>query len=68
MEPTNKHSQNSIAMKNEGYKLFGHVPEVLSSKLFTLRKEWKVYRVNVTSGEKHKAPDGALLCGDIEMH
>ena len=35
-----------------------HVPEALSSKLFTLMKESKVYSVNATiSGEKYKAPE-----------
>ena len=33
-----KHGQNTIAMKNEGYKMIGHVPEALASKLFTLTK------------------------------
>ena len=35
-----------------------HVPEALSSKLFTLMKESKVYSVNATiSREKRKAPE-----------
>lgn len=38
MEPPNK-TQNTTAMKNEGYKMIGHVPEALASKLFTLTKE-----------------------------
>ena len=45
-------------MKNKNPKVIEHVPEALSSKLFTLMKESKVYSVNATiSGEKYKAPE-----------
>ena len=34
-EPTNKHSQNAIAVKNKGQQVPGYVPEALASKIFT---------------------------------
>ena len=34
-EPTNKHSQNAIAVKSKIQQMIGHVPEALTSKIFT---------------------------------
>lgn len=41
-----------------------YVPETPASKIFTLIKEWKVYKVSVTiSNEKRKAPEGIFVLG-----
>ena len=68
MEPTNKHSQNAIAVKKRSNVIY-HVPEALAFKLFTSMKEGKVYRVNATiPDEKRKAPEGTwVLSGGIEI-
>ena len=36
IEPTNRHNQKAIAIKNEGQIVIGYVPEALAFKLFTL--------------------------------
>ena len=47
--------------------MIGHTPKALASKLFTLTKERKVYRVNTTiSGKKSKASEGTSD-GGIEI-
>lgn len=47
MRPINKHSQNTIVVKNKYQKVIGNAPEPLASELFTLIKEWKVQHNNV---------------------
>lgn len=38
MEPTNKHSQNTIAVKNNDQKVIEHVPEDLACKSFSFHE------------------------------
>ena len=45
MRPINKHSQNTIVVKSKYQKVIVNAREPLASELFTLIKEWKVYRV-----------------------
>ena len=63
-EPINKHSQNAITVKGKDQQVIIHVPEGLTSKLFTIMQKWKIYKVNATiSGEKRKVPEGTWVFG-----
>ena len=51
-------------MKNKDQQVIGQVPEALTSKLFTLMQEWKIYKVSATiSGDKSKVPEGYWALG-----
>ena len=58
LEPDNKYSKNTIIVKSYDI-VVGHVPEALSGKLFSLMKQWKLYKIKATiTGEKRRAPEG----------